>query len=105
MKHININLFSKITYIIIFQLVISCSSPTIKENDNTVKEDTYKYMIYEEASNPNPADPILWESVSEFLNGSFGSTDVRYDKGAPPTLEEKELIPNWFYGVLLIKEN
>jgi len=80
--------FQKIVFLIVFQMVLSCNSPKIKEVSNPVKEDGYKYIVYEEASDPNPPDPSSWKSISESLKGSFGSTDIRYDKSIPPEIKD-----------------
>jgi hypothetical protein len=86
MKYIDMFLSRGIALLFLIQINLGCSPPSSTENNIPPDEDRYKYMIYEEVDDPNPADPAKWESVSGSLNGSFGSSDIRYEKSVPPQI-------------------
>ncbi len=75
-------------------VLIGCNSPKSNETSINVTEVSYTYTDYEEPQDPNPTDPLLWKSVSESLNGSFGTNDIRYDKSIPPKIKEIQSIWN-----------
>ena len=93
MKYFNLFLSKGIVLLILIQLNSGCNNSSSPESNNPPDESSYQYMIYEEAADPNPFDPTLWESVSTSLNGSFGTPDIRYDKSIPPDL--KDIKPLW----------
>lgn len=53
-----------------------------------VRETATDYMVYAEAPDPNLVDPVLWGSVSDQLQGSFVSSDIRYEKSLPPDISQ-----------------
>lgn len=88
MKHFNRYLFEKIAFLVAFQLISGCDNPARQESSIPVQEAMYTYLVYEEAADPNPVDPESWSSVPDFLQGSFGSPDIRYGKSIPPGIKE-----------------
>jgi len=94
MKYILMNNFLKLhspnISILLFFLIMlgGFNNPTSDTANNPVNIEGEHYMVYEESPDPNPIDPLLWESVSKSLNGSFGTTDIRYNKSIPPEIEE-----------------
>jgi hypothetical protein len=74
-------------------IIIGCNSQGGNQTSIDVSEASYTYTDYEEPQDPNPNDPIPWESVSESLNGSFGTSDIRYEKSIPPKIDQE--ISTW----------
>jgi hypothetical protein len=85
MKRLKFFLSSGIALANIILLYSGCSHTT---PDHPSELQPKTYIVYEEAVDPDPADPALWESVSESLQGSFGTKDIRYDKSAPPKVDD-----------------
>lgn len=86
--------FPNIAILLFLTMLVGCNSPNGKKTDNTDNNLSREYLVYEESPDPNPTDLILWESVSESLNGSFGTTDIRYDKSIPPKIQEGNMLWN-----------
>lgn len=74
--------------ILIIHFFIGCHIPDEKKVQDQGINKTYQYLEYEEASEPVPVDPSAWASVPDVLQGSYGSTDIRYAKSVPPGIQE-----------------
>ena len=48
------------------------------------------FKEYQEAEDPNIPKQDEWTAVPHSLQASFGSTDMRYSKSVPPSLEKTE---------------
>ena len=86
--------FKNISILLFLTMLVGCNSPNGKKTNKTDNNLSREYLVYEESPDPNPSDPQLWVSVSESLNGSFGTTDIRYDKSIPPKIQEGSMIWN-----------
>jgi len=69
-------------------ILVGCGTQNGQESNKSDISTVSTNMVYEESLDPNPSDPVLWEDVSGSLNGSFGTTDKRYEKGIPPDIKE-----------------
>ncbi len=81
----------KNTITLFFTILVGCGTPNGQESDKSENNTGYNYMVYEESPDPNPSDPVLWESVSGSLNGSFVTRDKRYEKSIPPDIREGKM--------------
>lgn len=68
-------------------LIFSCSNS--KKESSVEVDHKYVYTNYQEPGDPNPIKTEFWIAVPPTLQASFGSTDERYQRSVPPTLEKK----------------
>lgn len=94
MRNFSNKFFRNISILLFLTMLVGCSSPNSKKTENTDNNLSLEYLVYEESPDPNPSDPQLWKSIPESLNGSFGTTDIRYDKSIPPKIQEGSMIWN-----------
>ncbi len=72
-------LLQKTVFLFAVPLIIGGCNPKVRETATD-------YMVYAEAPDPNLVDPVLWGPVSDQLQGSFVSSDIRYEKSLPPDI-------------------
>ena len=70
----------------------ACLDRTPKTNQDSENNSfPMAFKDYQEAEDPNILNQDKWNAIPRSLQASFGSTDVRYSKSQPPSLEKTKL--------------
>ena len=73
-------------------VLFACLDRTPKSNQDSENNSLpMAFKDYQEAEDPNITNQDKWNAIPRSLQASFGSTDVRYSKSQPPSLEKTKL--------------